>query len=256
MRAKRLASLLCSLMFAARLSWALTHSSEAVQAFNVGVRYFNERNFNAAIPHFDEAISRDSNFMEAIYARGASKYYLRAEQSALTDLSRVLEMQPDHIDARALRGAIHYETDRWDEALRDFNDVLSRRSRDAQSLLGRGVIRLKRQELTGAARDFRMFLRVRPDDPLAPDIRKILASINGGTVKTEEPESASAPEAPRQTMEDLTVRLRARPITDTYQQKVLRGESTTAIGDIEGVPPTPAPHGRPQEHGVIIPDSR
>src|SRR6266404_5675220 len=59
--------LLLALCLAAPL-WARSNSS--IRAFNEGVKYFNAKQFSAAIPRFDEAISGDDQFAEAYFARG------------------------------------------------------------------------------------------------------------------------------------------------------------------------------------------
>src|SRR5262245_55369195 len=100
-------------------AWARPNS--AIRAFNDGVKAFNAKQLNESVSHFDEAISGDSEFSEAYYARGACKYYLKSTDGALLDLNEALRLKPDYIDARALRGAVHYESDRWDAALEDFN---------------------------------------------------------------------------------------------------------------------------------------
>src|SRR5262245_55755783 len=68
------------LIFVASIAWA--RSQSAVRAFNEGVTAFNAKQFNQAIPHFDDAIAADSNFTEAYFARGACKYYLKAFDTA------------------------------------------------------------------------------------------------------------------------------------------------------------------------------
>src|SRR5262249_49489160 len=115
----------------------------------------------------------------------------------------------------------------------------------------RGVILLKREDLKGAARDFRGFLRVKPDDPLAPKVKDLLASL-----KREESESSASEgeiAAPRRAKRAGVPRPTSRPMTsaelqkladglvnhllsETYNRKVMRGEKAHAVGDIRTVP--------------------
>src|SRR5258706_9124787 len=111
-------------------------TNTTIQAFNEGVKYFNAKQFDQAIPRFNEAISGDPEFVEALFARGACRYYLKSMDGALFDLNDTLLLKPDYWAARALRGAVNYESDRWDDALADFNAVLKENPHDAQSLLG------------------------------------------------------------------------------------------------------------------------
>jgi len=235
-------------------------SNAAIKAFNDGVQAFNARQFNEAIPSFDAAISEDSEFAEAYFARGACKYYLKSLDGALLDLNDALRLKPDNTNARALRGAINYESDRWDDALEDFNAVLSQNPKDAQSLLGRAVILLKREDRAGAARDFKDFLRERPNDPLAPKVQQLLASMKraggqgkpppaqeqapsneAGNPPSASPRSSSSA-AHRPTsidLQKLADSLFSHSLSDPYDQKVLRGEKAQAVGDIHSVPGVP-----------------
>jgi len=231
-------------------------SGAAIRAFNEAVKLFNAKQFNDAIPKFDDAISADSEFPEAYFARGACKYYLKSLDGALLDISDALRLKPDYLDARALRGAIQYESDRWDAAIEDFNYVLEKNPKDAQSLLGRAVILLKREDLNGAAKDFKAFLKVRPDDPLAPKVRQLLASMKRGPEPAaaeasapEKPEGSSAPARQKAVsrrpalssaeLQRMADSLMNHSMSESYDRKVLRGENAQAVGDIHAVPGIP-----------------
>ena len=173
----------------------------------------------------------------------------------MADLNEAIRLKPEYTDARALRGAIYYEADRWDDALEDFNAVLEKKPQEAQSLLGRAVILLKREDRAGAARDFKGFLSVRPDDPLAPKVRQLLASLKRGKEQpeTEEPEPHAqnpeespaparhhhaAAQAPMsaEDLQRLADSLMSHPLSESYNRKVIRGEKAQAVGDINSVP--------------------
>jgi len=227
---------------------AFARSSAAVKAFNQGVQAFNARQFNEAIQGFDEAIYNDNEFVEAYFARGACKYYLKALDGALMDLNDALRLKPDYVEARALRGALNYERDQWDDALEDFNKVIDVNPKDAQSRLGRAVILLKRGKLDGAARDFKAFLEVRPDDPLAPKVRQLLASLQkpktaepseGTQAQKPAPAPAQTARKPAKTAKALTPEeiqaladsLVGHRASESYNEKVLHGERAETTGN-------------------------
>jgi len=259
------------------LSFAMCHvvrraearSNTAVRAFNDGVKDFNAKQFNDAIPHFDDALSSDSEFMEAYFARGACKYYLKNLDGALGDINDALRLKPNYLEARALRGAVNYELEHWDTALEDFNYVLDKNPHDAQSLLGRAVILLKREDLDGAAKDFKAFLRVRPDDPLAPKVRELLASLKRSAEpppeeapQAQNPEEPSAParhhavsKSPALSAADLqrlADGLMSHPLSESYDRKVLRGEKAQAVGDIRSDPGVPTERKAPAPDVQIV----
>jgi tetratricopeptide (TPR) repeat protein len=262
---------ICLLSFAICLGVqrAEARSNAAVQAFNEGVKLFNAKQFSEAIPLFDDAISSDDEFVEAYFARGACKYYLKSMDGALMDLNDALRLKSDDLDARALRGAVNYESDRWDAALEDFNYVLDKNPHDAQSLLGRAVILLKREDMAGAEKDFKGFLRVRPDDPLAPKVRQLLASLKrskqpppaeGETASSPNEEAppaarhapaSTAPALSSEELQRLADGLLAHPLAESYDRKVLRGENAQAVGDIHSVPGVPTEQ-KPQDDAPQI----
>ena len=258
------------LLLAAPLAFA--RSNEAIRAFNEGVKAFNAKQFKEAISAFDEAISDDSDFADAYYARGACKYYLKSLDGALMDLNDAVRLNSDNTDARALRGAVSYEMDQWDNALEDFSAVLVKNPQDAQSLLGRAVILLKREDADGAARDFKAFLKVRPNDPLAPKVRQLLASLKrpsapeqpsqkeGESPQTPAEHPAAAAQRPASSGKELTAAdlqrladsLLGHPLAESYGQKVLRGERAQAVGDIHSVPGVPTERQAPDEAPQIV----
>jgi tetratricopeptide (TPR) repeat protein len=234
---RSLLSSICYVFFslAVLLSPVQARSNSASRAYNEGVQLFNQKDCNGAVARFDEAISSDPDFSEALYARGACKYYLKSLHGSLMDLNSALRLNSQNLEARALRGAVQYEMDQWDGAVRDFDYVLERDGSDAQALLGRGIIRLKREELPGAKRDFQNFLRVRPNDPMADQVRKVLTSLEGAQeAPGRAPRTSRSPArraAPIETMPDLE-----NTLSDAYLKKVLRGENAQAVGDIRRAP--------------------
>ncbi len=257
MNAKPLAVLLYSVLLGSvGLAPAGAASRSAINAFNEGVRHFNAHEFKTAIPFFDEAIATNPDLTDALYARGACKYYLKATQNALLDLNSVLRLEPDHVDARSLRGIIHYESDNWDEAITDFNAVLSQRSTDAQALLGRAIIQLKRNQTQDAAQDFRTFLRVRPDDPMVPEIRKVLASLNADASPASDGRPARRSRVPRQDLDSLSGKAFGNSLSDSFQNKVLRGENPQAVGDILTIPSAPNQKSPNSDYQIVDPADR
>ncbi len=142
--------------------------------------------------------------------------------------------------------------------MEDFNYVLEKNPRDAQSLLGRAVILLKREDISGAARDFKAFLRVRPDDPLAPKVRQIVASLKRAAEPPPAEEGGALPQNPDQPpvaarhhplpdhpalsqaeLQRLADSLLGHSMAESYDRKVLRGENAQAVGDIHSVPGIP-----------------
>jgi tetratricopeptide (TPR) repeat protein len=224
------------LAFVGSVGWA--RSAMTVEAYNQGVQLFNAGQFSEAVSYFDKAIDRDDDFADAYYARAICKRQSNNLEGALSDLNRTLQLKPDLIDAYAARGSVLYEAERWDNAKEDFDYVLEKRPRDAQALLGRGLVALKKIDYRSAERDLRKFVAVKPDDPLTPKIRQLLASLSRDTDSdTSEPSAQSAP--PKSHVSAKSQRLaddlftNSHTMSEAYSQKVMRGQNATAVGDIE-----------------------
>ena len=210
-------------------------SNAAIEAFNQGVQQFNAGHYADAIPYLDKAIDHDAEFAEAYYARAICKRSTQDSQGAVSDLNQAIQLKPDYIDAYSLRGAVWYEQEQWDPALQDFNTVLDHKPNDPQALLGRGVISLRQHHFETTRHDFRLFLKLRPDDPLAPKIRRALTAISAEGEPEEQasnPDRPAASRPPSPEAEKIARELffSSHELSDSYQQKVIRGERAEAIG--------------------------
>jgi tetratricopeptide (TPR) repeat protein len=223
---------------------AAARSEQAISAFNQGVELFNAGQAAEAMPYFDKAIDRDARFAQAFYARGACKHSLQNTEGALSDLNQAIEIKPDYIDAFSLRGAIWYEVEQWEAALRDFEVVLRDRPDNAQALLGHGIVSLKQDHLRAAEGDFRRYLALKPNDPMAPQLRKLLASMKqdaeqlpGGGLDAGAGVPARRSASPESDNLAHGLSMESHSLSDSFNQKVLRGERAQAVGE---TPPAPA----------------
>ncbi len=244
----RFSALVFALLLLSSHGHAESHSPMAIEPFNQGVKLFNAQRYADALPYFDRALSHDSFFAEAFYARGACQHALHHPSEAIANFNRAIELNPRLIDAITLRGVVAYETQQYESALRDFDYVLDQNPQEPQSLLGRGAIYIQNNELEKAEKDFRLFLKVRPNDPMAPRVRKVLASFKqvGGDESAEteipsEPVAASAASTPvkrkavRQVtpaMKQMTSELlfKSHPTAEAAAKNALRGQSTPVTG--------------------------
>src|SRR4029077_20773158 len=135
----------------------------------------------------------------------------------------------------------------------------------------RAVIMLKGENLAAAEKDFKGFLRVRPDDPLAPKVRQLLASLKRGGARPPQGEEETTPQNQEQPpvtrkhgptpttatalspadLQALVDSLMGHPLPESYNRKVLRGKNAQAVGDIHSVPGIPAEH-KPADTDVQI----
>ena len=224
------------------MAFAETHSPTAIKAFNAGVEFANNGDYQNALGHFDDAIAADSDFAEAYYVRAVCRYSLKMTEGAQSDLNEAIRRKPDLYDAYALRGTLAYETEQYDQAYDDVTIVLQHKPDDAQAMLVRAVIELKREDVPSAKRDFKAFVKLRPDDPMTPKVRELLGQMEHvATVEADteasapkQKSSAAAParHASRPSNAAPTPTLSARALAEKFGHQLLQGDRGPITGDI------------------------
>ena len=81
--------------------------------------------------------------------------------------TKILSLEPDHIDAIYLLAAVQARSDRWQEALANFDRVLALKADFPEALANRGVALGRLGRLADAAKSFVNALALRPNYPEA-----------------------------------------------------------------------------------------
>lgn len=95
---------------------------------NLGVEYYNEGHYEAALKHFNEAVSVNDDFLEGHFYAGMANFNLKKMKKAEMHFSRVTQMDAMHLKANYLLSYIYYEWKQYQktldrlEIIKDFAD--------------------------------------------------------------------------------------------------------------------------------------
>ncbi len=105
--------------------WTGSGRADVDRLMEEGIGYLSVRQLGAAHDRFSEAIQAAPNFAEAWNKRATVLYLLHEHEQSLSDIEKVLSLEPRHFGALAGRGMIHAQAGRWKEALDAYYQALS-----------------------------------------------------------------------------------------------------------------------------------
>jgi tetratricopeptide (TPR) repeat protein len=76
---------------------------------NLGVEYFNERDYKTALRFFTESLSKEPEYLEGNYYLGLAHFNLKNYNAAEKCLSKVVRIDRRHVKANYLLSYIYYE---------------------------------------------------------------------------------------------------------------------------------------------------
>jgi formylglycine-generating enzyme required for sulfatase activity/tetratricopeptide (TPR) repeat protein len=96
------------------------------------------KQFEQAISHCNEVLSKDPKNIEAIYLRAWPQWNLGKREEAIQDVTAVLKMDTEHQDARNKRAFYYLNTGRPDECIADCDEFEKRDKTSAAAALNLG----------------------------------------------------------------------------------------------------------------------
>ncbi len=105
--------------------WTRSGRSDVDTLIEEGIAFLSVRQLGAAHDSFTKAIEADPSFAEAWNKRATVLYLLHQHEQSLSDIEKVLALEPRHFGALAGRGMIHAQAGRWKEALDAYYQALS-----------------------------------------------------------------------------------------------------------------------------------
>ena len=175
-----------------------------------------------AVADCDAALALDPACLGAYRTRAAAHAATAAPELALTDLTRIIELEADD-EALYLRGVLHARRRDYASAIADFNRALALNRYHVPALLQRGHAHRREGHYAEAIRDYGEVLRHHPSNAPAYSGRGLAFKLSGDGVRA---------------LADLTEALRLDPasVPDYYHRGVLhrsRGDLTRARADLD-----------------------
>ena len=84
---------------------------------NLGVEYYNNKDFETSLKHFLESVSLKQNFLEGNFYTGLTYYNLKNFEDAKRYLFDVVQLEKEHKKANYLLSYIHYEWKEYEKTL-------------------------------------------------------------------------------------------------------------------------------------------
>jgi Flp pilus assembly protein TadD len=146
------------------------HRSELLQQhLQAGMQGAREGRLQEAIGHLKYCIALDASFVDAYYLLGLVYYHLGLSHVQETDyaMSKVLELQPGHLDARVYRGLTRMRLGAFAAAEQDFKAVLTHAPEMAQVRRDLATTYLRQGKIEDAMTAYKKVIDQTPNDLVA-----------------------------------------------------------------------------------------
>ncbi len=131
----------------------------------IGIRYcWYLHNCEEAAKHFNEAIRRDSNFIQGYHLLGNAALEGKKYDVAEKYLNKYRNLAPDHWNAYASLGDLYVRTGRYDEAAKQFNLAL-KHDGTGFARFSAGYSYMLNGKNEEAEKFFKQNIRIQPTDP-------------------------------------------------------------------------------------------
>ncbi len=156
---------------------------QLIQAhFQRGVTQARTGFLQEAIGHFKYCIGLDSTYVDAYYMLGLVYYHLGLSHLRETDyaMTKVLELQADHIDAFVYRGLTRMRLGAFAAAERDFQTILSYAPETLQVQRDLASAYLHQGKIAAAITSYKRVIDQEPDDLVARWNLRVAYAQQGG----------------------------------------------------------------------------
>ena len=130
---------------------------------NRGVAYSRIGADDSAIEDFTKAIELDSSLAEAYNNRGTIYRKKGASDLAITDLSKAIRLKPDYAEAYSNRGNAYDDKGEVDRAIADYSKAIELEPNLAEGYNNRGITYLRKGAYNKAIEDFNKVINFKPD---------------------------------------------------------------------------------------------
>jgi predicted O-linked N-acetylglucosamine transferase (SPINDLY family) len=139
-------------------------AESAISAFAQGCDLAGQNRLIEALARFDDALSIEPRFAEALTNRGAVQLARKKPEEALVSFDAALAIDPGLLEAWNNRGNVLSELGRYDEAVASYDRVLAARPQLFEAQVNRGTALLASWRAGEAFASYDRAVRINPDD--------------------------------------------------------------------------------------------
>jgi tetratricopeptide (TPR) repeat protein len=136
----------------------------AAAYFNAGLAHYEAKRYTEAVADFTRALAVKKDDEASLRYRAYSYYLLKNYDGTITDVSRLIQMNPGNAESYYLaRSDAYVKKGEYDKAIADCNEVLRVNPDYADAYDSRGVAYSDKGEYDKAIADFNEALRINPN---------------------------------------------------------------------------------------------
>ncbi|KAJ8765768.1 hypothetical protein K2173_014890 [Erythroxylum novogranatense] len=132
-----------------------------------GISQVNEGRYTSAISIFDQILSEDPNYPEALIGRGTAYAFQRELEAAIADFSKAIQSNPSAGEAWKRRGQARAALGESIKAIEDLTKAIEFEPNSADILHERGIVNFKFKDFHAAIEDLNACVRIDKDNKSA-----------------------------------------------------------------------------------------
>jgi outer membrane protein OmpA-like peptidoglycan-associated protein/tetratricopeptide (TPR) repeat protein len=112
-----------------------THKKSAIKAYNEGMQYLNEKQYDHAVSRFQRAIAIDKNFIEAYLLMAQTYEDLKQYKEAIQAYHNGLNINPEfHPYSFIVLGDLEFKLSRYEDAMKSYQAFLDTESKNQKQV--------------------------------------------------------------------------------------------------------------------------
>lgn len=136
----------------------------AKAAYDQGMRLIDQQKPAEAVPHFDDSIRANPNFVPAYLGRAEARRQTGQYETSIEDCNRAIQLAPQDARAYFCRGLGEAFLEQYDLTVRDDTEAIRLNPDSVLAYQGRGNAYNNLQQYDRAADDFTEAIRIRPNN--------------------------------------------------------------------------------------------
>ena len=160
--------------------------NEPVSRFVRGYIFFISDEYDRAVEEFDQVAKSQSELLpQVLLLRALTNGVKKNYDNAISDLSKAIDLQPDHALLYALRASVYEEKDDYDKAIADYSRASKLEPGNVDFLIARGGAYKFKGDASSALADYDRVINLAPQHAPAYSARAALYMKRGDHVKAE-----------------------------------------------------------------------